>query len=73
MTHQDDKQQRQNDMNAEQIATAIKVLMVARDEEGKDVQAVIDVLFDKFNELTAGSGYLTIDNDDYANTMARMG
>lgn len=40
-------------MTSNQIATAIKVLIAARDNEGADVQSVIDSLFAQFEKINA--------------------
>lgn len=60
-------------MKSNQIAEAIKVLIASRDNDGADVQPVIDDLFARFEALSCKPISQYVEDIELANTMARLG
>lgn len=61
-------------MKSNQIAAAIKILISARDNEGADVQPVIDSLFAQYEEMNAEAMAAPMaEHIAHAAAVARMG
>ena len=61
-------------MNSTQIADAIKILVISRDNDGADVQPVIDALFAQWEEMNAvGLARPHPDHIAHSEAIARMG